>query len=234
MMVYLHNVCRFTQSATKVLLNHVMVGHTERWSEERPASFIPVLGAKPAALVVRGVFFLLCRLGGCPHALWVLKLGCIETGPCLKAFFASFPSLEMPRLPERQTFGLKTIVDGEAAGGDEIVALAAAFCLRSLTMCTAVVHLLSGTPSGDDKRSVQGNDAAAHRHQPRPELKIFTIRCFTRRKWNTCTHAELQRRGSIKALSSALIDDSLQGLERQETKQNAAGLISHSLVFPFL
>lgn len=61
----------------------------------------------------------------------------------------------------------------------------------------------------------------------------FTVRCSTRRKWNTCTHAELQRRGSMKALSSPLIDDSLQGLETRETKQNAAGLISHSLGFPF-
>lgn len=38
----------------------------------------------------------------------------------------------------------------------------------------------------------------------------------------------------MKALSSPLIDDSLQGLETRETKQNAAGLISHSLGFPFL
>lgn len=38
----------------------------------------------------------------------------------------------------------------------------------------------------------------------------------------------------MKALSSPLIDDSLQGLETWETKQNAAGLISHSLGFPFL
>lgn len=71
----------------------------------------------------------------------------------------------------------------------------------------------------------------------------FTIRCFIRWKWNTCTHAELQRnrpgfsfffhRGSIKALSSALIDGRLQGLETQETKQNAAGLIFQPFVFSF-
>lgn len=59
----------------------------------------------------------------------------------------------------------KAIVDREAAHDDEIVARAAAFCLRSLTMCTAVVHLLSGTPSGDDERSLQRDDAASHQRR---------------------------------------------------------------------
>lgn len=105
-----------------------------------------------------------------------MKPGLLRNWTAFKGFLFLLLSppgpLKIPRCPEMQKLRLKAIVDKEAARDDEIVARAAAFCLRSLTMCTAVVHLLSGTPSGDDERSLQRDDAASHQRRQDPSSRF--------------------------------------------------------------